>query len=75
MYVIKVTEFKFEVIFGLQGCLEAVVASEPAKRTHTIAVLIVDAGLWGHCPLVSFKVPLSSDDTLVLLSEENYEIS
>ena len=30
-------------------------ASEPAKRTHTIAVLIVDAGLWGHCPLVHLK--------------------
>ena len=52
-YVIKLTELKFEVIFGLWGCLEAIVASEPAKRTHMIAVLIVDAGLWGHCPLVS----------------------
>ena len=34
--VIGVTDFKSEVILDLQGCLEAVVASEAAKRTHTI---------------------------------------
>ena len=35
-YVIGVTDFKTEVIFDLRGCLEAVVASEAAKRAHTI---------------------------------------
>ena len=57
-YVIKVTEFKFEVIFGLRGCLEAVVASEPAKKTYTLAVLIVDVGLRDHCPLVPFLLDI-----------------
>ena len=31
-----VTDFKCEVRFDLQGCLEAVVSSEAAKRAHTI---------------------------------------
>ena len=35
-YVIEVTDLKSEVRFDLQGCLEAVVASEAAKRAHTI---------------------------------------
>ena len=35
-YVIEVTDFKSEVRFDLQSCLEAVVASEAAKRSHTI---------------------------------------
>ena len=35
-YVNEITDFKSEVRFDLQGCLEAVVASEAAKRAHTI---------------------------------------
>ena len=31
-YVIEVTDFKSEVRFDLRGCLEAVVASEAAKK-------------------------------------------
>ena len=31
-YVIEVTDFKSEVRFDLRGCLEAVVASEAARR-------------------------------------------
>ena len=29
--------------------------SEAAKRAHPNAVLIVDGGLYGHCPLVAFR--------------------
>jgi len=36
MLVIEVTDFKSEVISDLQGCLEAIVASEAVKRVHTI---------------------------------------
>ena len=32
--MIQVTDFKSEVGFHLQGCLEAVVVSEAAKRDH-----------------------------------------
>ena len=72
------TVLKSEVRLDLQGCLETIVASEAAKRAHSIiseavflvalkpaksvniiAVLIVDSGLQGHCPLV--KKP--KDDT------------
>ena len=35
MKVIEVADFKYEVRFDLRGCLEAVVASEAAKRAHT----------------------------------------
>ena len=35
-YVIEVTDLKYVVRFDLRGCLEAVVASEAAKRAHTI---------------------------------------
>ena len=42
--LIEVTDFKSEVRFDLRGCLEAVVSLE-AANAHTIAVLIVNAGL------------------------------
>ena len=38
----------------------AVVASEAAKRAHTNPVLIVGAGLQGHCPLVLLPIVFSS---------------
>ena len=34
--VILVTYLKYEVRLDIQGCLEAVVTSEAAKRVHTI---------------------------------------
>ena len=36
MRIVRVTDLKSEVRFNLGGCLEAVVASEAAKRAHTI---------------------------------------
>ena len=38
-YVIEVTDFKSEVIFDLRGCLEAVEASEAAKRAHILEAI------------------------------------
>ena len=38
----------------ISEAVEAAVALKPAQRANTIAVLIVDTGLQGHCPLVQY---------------------
>ena len=51
-WAIEVVDFNSEVRFDPRGCLEVVVSLEAANAIITIAVLTVDAGRLGHCPLV-----------------------